>query len=98
VTLDADDRATMFQDSGGVLGTSGASSAWGHLENPTAEVFQDPGLIDADRAFVTDADGDLGGLRTGDTLTIGGTSYKVRGPGVRIDDGGLVAFPLADNL
>jgi len=97
VTLDADDRATMFQDSGGVLATSGASSAWGHLENPTADIFQSPGLVDADRAFVTDADGDLGALAINATLTVGASSYKVRGPGVRIDDGGLVAYPLADN-
>lgn len=97
--MDELDRAAMFEDSGGIEATSGGKTAWGHLEEPTAEVFADPALVDADRAFVTDAAGDLGAgvLTIGATMTIGGTDYILRGPGVRIADGGLIAYPLAEN-
>lgn len=97
MTLDVDDRATMFEDSGGVLGTSGASSDWGHLEDPTGEIFNAPDLVDDSKIFVTDAAGDLGALAIGATLTVGGTGYTVRAKS-RDADGGLVRYLLALNV
>ena len=94
--MDALDRAEMFEDSDGVQATFSGSTDWGHLEDPTAELFGSPDLVDTDRVFVTDADGDLADVPITSTLTIGGTDYIVRAFS-RDADGGLVRYLLADN-
>ena len=87
---DEDDIETMFEDTGGVLGVFGGFETYGHLEDPTGDIFFAPTLTDGDRVFACRA-GVFVGIQVGDELTIDGEEWEIRDR-ARPTDGAIEYF------
>ena len=72
--------------------TAGAVSALGILDMPGRVIGADGMVISTDYVLTAKAS-DFGGLRYGDSISVGGVAYKVRET-LPIDDGAFVELSL----
>ena len=85
-------RATAHRLLGGVSVTAGAVSGTGLLDQ-NSELVMDGQVVSVDYAL-TGATALFGSLQYNDTVSIGGSSYRVRHEPMRIGDGSDCVIPL----